>query len=96
MQFARDKGAAEKYLISLNFDRLHIFRPGYIYPVNPRKEPNFSYKIMRVLYKPLHFLYPNIGISSENLAKVMINAGFNKTEKIIFENRDIRNSAMKY
>ncbi len=91
MQFARDKGAAEKYLIGLKFDALHIFRPGYIYPVTPRKEPNFSYKLMRALYKPLlRWIYPNIGISSEELSNVMLNSGMNGAEKIIFENRDIR------
>lgn len=91
MQFARDKGAAENYLISLKFDRLYIFRPGYIYPVTPRKEPNFSHKLMRALYKPvLKWLYPNIGISSEELAKVMVNAGINGADKIIFENKALR------
>ncbi len=41
MMFAKDKGAAEKYLLKCAFPHTYIFRPGYIYPVVKRKEPNF-------------------------------------------------------
>jgi uncharacterized protein YbjT (DUF2867 family) len=90
MMFARDKGVAENILLSLKFDQTYIFRPAYIYPVTPRKEPNFSYKLFRFLYKPLIAIYPNGGITSEELAKVMTNIGLNGGEKIVYENRDIR------
>jgi uncharacterized protein YbjT (DUF2867 family) len=90
MMFARDKGVAENILLSLTFDQTYIFRPAYIYPVTPRKEPNFSYKLFRFLYKPLIAIYPNGGITSEELAKVMTNIGLNGGEKIVYENRDIR------
>lgn len=91
MQFARDKGVAENFLSSLGFSSLHIFRPGYIYPVTPRKEPNFSYRIFRALYKPLFsWIYPNIGISSVQLAQAMVDAGFNGHEKQVLENKNIR------
>ena len=43
MAFARYKGEAEKALLALGFPHVYIFRPAYIYPVDPRKEPNFSY-----------------------------------------------------
>ena len=42
MAFARYKGEAEKALVAAGFPRLYIFRPAYIYPVEPRKEPNLS------------------------------------------------------
>ena len=42
LAFARYKGEAEKALVEAGFPRLYIFRPAYIYPVVPRKEPNFS------------------------------------------------------
>ena len=98
MSFARYKGAAEKALIELGFSRLHIFRPGYIYPVTPRKEPNLSYQIFRSLYPILRRIYPNIGISSESLALAMVHAGLHGTgihEDPILENRDIRVLAEK-
>jgi len=42
MAFARYKGEAEKALLAEGFSSAYIFRPAYIYPVEPRKEPNFS------------------------------------------------------
>jgi len=91
VMFARDKGAAENILINLNFNHLAIFRPGYIYPVTRRKEPNLMYQLSRLLYKPvLSKLYPNIGLTSEQLAKAMVYIGFNGGDKMIYENREIR------
>jgi uncharacterized protein YbjT (DUF2867 family) len=50
LAFARYKGEAEKALLAAGFPRVYIFRPAYIYPVEPRKEPNFSYRLMRAIY----------------------------------------------
>jgi uncharacterized protein YbjT (DUF2867 family) len=47
LPFARYKGEAEKALLAAGFPRVCIFRPAYIYPVEPRKEPNFSYRLLR-------------------------------------------------
>ena len=88
--FAREKGVAENILKSLNFDRLHIFRPGYIYPSTPRKEPNLMYRVMRVLYKPVSKIYPNIGLTSVKLGTKMVEVGFGNFEQVVFENIDIR------
>ena len=38
--FARYKGEAENALLAAGFHAVYIFRPAYIYPVKPRKEPN--------------------------------------------------------
>jgi len=40
--FARYKGEAETTLLAAGFPRVYILRPAYIYPVEPRKEPNLS------------------------------------------------------
>ena len=93
MAFARYKGAAEKALLEIGFPRVHLFRPGYIYPVTPRKEPNVVYTISRFLYPLLRRIYPNIGISSEALAAAMVHAGLYGTgenENPVLENKDIR------
>ena len=77
----------------VNHARLHIFRPGYIYPVTPRKEPNLVYRISRFLYPLLRHVYPNIGIASEDLARAMVRAGLygaGKSENPILENKNIR------
>ncbi|MBI2282393.1 MAG: NAD-dependent epimerase/dehydratase family protein [Bacteroidetes bacterium] len=91
LMFAHDKGMAEGILESSDFGRLFIFRPGYIYPVSPRVEPIFFYRISRILYKPvLSKLYPNIGLTSIQLANAMIKAGFEGGDKIIYENKNIK------
>ncbi len=88
--FAREKGIAENILLKANFSSTHIFRPGYIYPVEARKEPNIFYKIMRVSYVLLKTIYPNVGLKSTNLAQVMVSVGLSDLDKIYFENKDIR------
>lgn len=91
IMFARDKGAAENLIIKLNFDQTYLFRPGYIYPVEPRKEPNLGYRFMRSLYKLiLSKIYPNIGVTSFHLAQVMVKVALSGADKVIFENRDIK------
>ena len=47
MAFARYKGEAEKAVLAGGFPRVYIFRPAYIYPVEPRTEPNLSYRLLR-------------------------------------------------
>lgn len=87
--FARAKGIAENKLIGLKLDRLHIFRPGYIYPVTPRKEPNVWYRLFRVLYKPLKGLMKNSSVTSVQLADKMITVSLENTKQQIYENIDI-------
>ena len=93
MSFARYKGEAEKALLSAGFPRLYLFRPAYIYPVEPRKEPNFSYRLLRTLYPVFRVLFPNQVIRADDLARAMVNAAVQQTDdhrSPVFENRDIR------
>src|ERR1700747_59667 len=60
MAFARYKGEAEKALLAAGFSRVYSFRPAYIYPVEPRKEPNFSYRLLRRIYPVFQVLFPNL------------------------------------
>src|SRR5258708_37784046 len=41
------------------FPSVYLFRPAYIYPVQPRKEPNFSYRLLRAIYLAFQLLFPN-------------------------------------
>ncbi len=91
MMFAKDKGIAENYLLSMNFKQLNIFRPGYIYPVVPRREPNISYKIMRFLYPVYKWIYPNGVITSAELANAMFISGVKGNQRTILENKTIKN-----
>jgi len=93
MPFARYKGEAEKALLAAEFSRLYIFRPAYIYPVEPRKEPNFSYRLLRAIYPAFRSLFPNQVIRADDLARAMVDVAVRGTEECegpVFENRDIR------
>ena len=91
--YARYKGEAEKALLAAGFPRVYIFRPAYIYPVEPRKEPNFSYRLLRTIYPAFRLLFPNQVIRADDLARSMVDAvvsGTGQRGGPVFENRDIR------
>jgi uncharacterized protein YbjT (DUF2867 family) len=93
LPYARAKGEAEKALLAAGFPRVYIFRPAYIYPVEPRKEPNFSYRLLRVIYPAFRVLFPNQVVPADDLARVMVDAAVHGTPQRdgpVFENRDIR------
>jgi uncharacterized protein YbjT (DUF2867 family) len=92
--FARYKGEAEKALLAAGFPHVYIFRPAYIYPVEPRKEPNFSYRLLRGIYPVFRVLFPNQVIRADDLARAMVDAAVHgigsEHHAAVFENRDIR------
>jgi len=92
MPFARYKGEAENALLAAGFPHVYLFRPAYIYPVEPRKEPNFSYRLLRATYPAFRILFPNQVIRADDLARAMVDAAVRGTGNRgpIFENRDIR------
>ncbi len=75
VSFARYKGEAENALIAAKFPHVYIFRPAYIYPVDPRKEPNFSYRLLRKIYPVFRMLFPNLVIRADDLAHAMVDTG---------------------
>jgi uncharacterized protein YbjT (DUF2867 family) len=93
LAFARYKGEAEKALLAVGFPSVYIFRPAYIYPVDPRKEPNFSYRLLRAIYPFFRVVFPNQVVRADDLAGAMVDvvvrrAGKNRS--LVLENRDIR------
>ncbi len=94
LAFARYKGEAEKALLATGFRRVYLFRPAYIYPVETRKEPNFSYRLMRAIYPAFRMLFPNQVIRADDLARAMVYAAVHgigsEHHAVVFENRDIR------
>jgi uncharacterized protein YbjT (DUF2867 family) len=91
--FARYKGEAENILSATGFPHLYIFRPAYIYPVEPRKEPNFSYRFLRAVYPVFRILFPNQVIPADDLARAMVVVVVSESAPRggpVFENRDIR------
>src|SRR5258708_4902992 len=93
MPFARYKGEAEKALLAAGVSRPLLFRPAYHYPVEQRKEPNFSSRLLRAIYPAFRLLFPNQVIRADDLARAMVDVAVRGTEERegpVFENRDIR------
>jgi uncharacterized protein YbjT (DUF2867 family) len=91
--FARYKGEAENALLAAGFRAVYIFRPAYIYPVKPRKEPNLSYRLLRAIYPVFRMLFPDHVIRADDLARVMFDVAVQGTKEpraSVFENNDIR------
>ena len=98
MAFARYKGEAEKTLSAAGFPHVYIFRPAYIYPVQPRREPNVSYRLLRAIYPVFRVLFPNQVIRADDLAQTMEDAavrGIGEGRTLVLENRDIRHLAVR-
>jgi uncharacterized protein YbjT (DUF2867 family) len=91
--FARYKGEAENALLAAGFHAVYIFRPAYIYPVKPRKEPNLGYQLLRAIYPVFRMLFPSQVIRVDDLARVMVDVavqGIKEPRASVFENNDIR------
>ena len=90
LAFARYKGEAENALLEAGFSSVYIFRPAYIYPVEPRKEPNFGYRLLRSFYPAFRLLLPSQVIPADDLAEAMVDVAVRRTEGpegLVFENR---------
>jgi uncharacterized protein YbjT (DUF2867 family) len=91
--FARYKGEAENALRAAGFPHVYIFRPAYIYPVELRKEPNFTYRLLRAIYPAFRLLFPNQVIRADDLAGAMVDVVIQEAGErgtLVLENRDIR------
>ena len=91
--FVRYKGEAENALLAAGFQAVYIFRPAYIYPVKPRKEPNLGYRLLRAIYPVFRMLFPSQVIRADDLARVMVDVAVRRTKErraSVFENNDIR------
>jgi uncharacterized protein YbjT (DUF2867 family) len=93
MSFARYKGEAENALLARGFAGVCIFRPAYIYPVTPRREPNFGYRLLRAIYPAFRVLFPSQVIRADDLARAMVEVAVRETgdrRGLVLENRDIQ------
>ena len=93
MSFACYKEEAENALFARGVANVYIFRPAYIHPVTPRREPNFGYRLLRAIYPAFRVLSPNQVIRADDLARAMVDVAVRRTEErqgLILENRDIQ------
>ena len=90
LMFAKDKGIAENKLHEIYGDNFHSARPGYIYPVIKRNEPNISYAFFRLFYPIIRLLGKKLSITSLELANAMFVMGMKQQRQTIFENDEMR------
>ena len=90
VMFAKDKGIAENKLFDIYGNQFHSARPGYIYPVIKRKEPNLSYAFFRMMYPIIKLLGKKYSITSLELAKAIFVIGMTQQDQIIFENNELK------
>jgi len=75
---------------------VYIFRPGDIYPEQPRREPNFSYRLLRAINPAFRVLFPNQVIRADDLARTRVDVAVRETGEggtLVLENRDISHLA---
>jgi hypothetical protein len=60
--------------------------------VEPSKEPNFSYRLLRGIYPVFRVLFPNQVIPADDLARAIVDVAVQVAERrgVVLENRDIR------
>ncbi|EPA0985922.1 NAD(P)H-binding protein [Vibrio parahaemolyticus] len=88
MMFAKDKGEIENILAKAH-PEFYALRPGYIYPVTPRNEPNIWYRLYRALYPLISRLGSGMSVKSTSLSDAMFTVGMNGADQQVFENKDI-------
>jgi len=90
-RFGNAKGRAENILTKSAIAKKYIFRPGFI---NPGRKTAFS-GIALILFQFIYKIFPSLGVDAIDLAKVMIHEGMAGREKVMFENRDLREISHK-
>ena len=75
MSFAlKFKGEAESKLFASDLERKFAFRPGFIAPSGPKN----TWKMVDYLFKPLQWLMPSIGVTSDELAHAMLHTAIGR------------------
>jgi hypothetical protein len=61
--------------------------------VEPRREPNLSYRLLRGIYPAFRVLFPNQVIRADDLGRAMVDLAISETgesRSLVLENRDVR------
>jgi uncharacterized protein YbjT (DUF2867 family) len=98
MMWARVKGKTENALLRLPFAAAYMFRPGFIEPAHGEISRNKLYRILFVFTKPLlpllRRVFPNQILTTEQIARAMLNLVTHPYPKHILEIQDIRAAAL--
>src|ERR1700685_1147755 len=94
MMWARVKGKTENALLRLPFAAAYMFRPGFIEPAHGEISRTKLYRILFTFAKPLlpllRRLFPNQILTTEQIARAMLNLATHPYPKHILEIKDIR------
>jgi uncharacterized protein YbjT (DUF2867 family) len=97
MMWARVKGKTENGLLRMPFAAAYMFRPGFIEPANGEISRNKLYRALFVIAKPLLPLlrraFPSQLLTTEQIARAMLNLVIHPYPKHILEIKDIRAAA---
>ena len=97
MMWARVKGKTENALLRLPFAAAYMFRPGFIEPAHGEISRNKLYRILFVFTKPLlpflRRVFPNQILTTEQIARAMLNLVTHPYPKHVLEIKDIRSAA---
>jgi uncharacterized protein YbjT (DUF2867 family) len=97
MMWARVKGKTENALLRMPFAAAYMFRPGFIEPAHGEISRNKLYRVLFSIAKPLlpllRNLFPNQILTTEQIARAMLNLVTHPYPKHILEIKDIRAAA---
>ncbi len=92
VMWARIKGKTENKLLSMHFDKVHAFRPGFIQPLKGIRSATEWYNIVYALFGflyPLLKRLPKYVTDTTTMAKAMIRVAQSGYKKPILESIDI-------
>jgi uncharacterized protein YbjT (DUF2867 family) len=94
MMWARVKGKTENALLRMPFAAAYMFRPGFIEPAHGETSRTKLYRVLFVFAKPLlpllRRLFPNQILTTEQIARAILNLTNRPYPKHILEIKDIR------
>jgi uncharacterized protein YbjT (DUF2867 family) len=97
MMWARVKGKTENALLRMPFAAAYMFRPGFIEPAQGETSRTKLYRVLFTIAKPLlpllRRVFPNQILTTEQIARAMLNLVTHPYPKHILEIKDIRAAA---
>ncbi len=97
MMWARVKGKTENALLRMHFAAAYMFRPGFIEPLHGERSRTRLYRISYVIAKPflpvIRLLFHNQILTTQQIARAMLNLVTHPYPKHVLEIQDIRAAA---
>lgn len=88
--FAKIKGKTENALRHIELEHLYIVRPGGIKPIHPNPNTAFFNKLMIPLFPVFELFFPNMVISSVQLAKAILKLLQSSSNEVLYQNKALK------